>query len=304
MPRLRAVELMLLAAIGLWALNLSITRYILTHGFEPLAYSTVRYGFASLVFVAIGLIVERSLRLTARDLLLAIAAAMVLFVNQLGFVYALHTTSASVIAVILAATPIVAAILGLVLRTETLHARFWIGAVLSLVGVAVVAVGAGGEVSGDAKGVALGLLTASTWALYSILITPLMQRYSATRISATVVAVSWVPLLVVGRPQVAEQHWNLGWWVWFLLVFATLGPLVLTNVLWFRSLDRIGPSRATLATNLQPFVAAVLAVILLGERPGVSLFVGGGLIAVGILLARRPRRAATTDEAAARTLST
>lgn len=294
---------MLLVAIGLWSLNLSVTRYILTHGFEPLAYSIVRYGFASLVFIGLGLVAERSLRLAPRDLLQALAAALVLFVNQLGFVYALNTTSASVIAVILAATPIVAAIIGLVLRTETLHLRFWIGAVLSFVGVGVVAVGASGEVSGDAKGVALGLLTASTWAVYSILITPLMQRYSATRISATVVAASWVPLLLVGRPQLAEQQWDLGWWVWFLLVFATLGPLVLTNVLWFRSLDVIGPSRATLAANLQPFVAAVLAVILLGERPGVSLFVGGALIALGILLARRPRRA-DAAEAAARTLST
>ena len=50
-----------------------------------------------------------------------------------------------------------------------------------------------------------------------------------------------------------------------LLVFATLGPLVVTNVLWFRSIHRIGANRATLAANLQPFVAAVLAVILLSE---------------------------------------
>ena len=53
-----------------------------------------------------------------------------------------------------------------------------------------------------------------------------------------------------------------------LLVLATLGPLVLTNILWFRSIHRIGPARATLAANLQPFVAAVLAVILLSEPLG------------------------------------
>ena len=295
---------MLLGAIGLWSLNLTVTRYILTHGFQPLAYSIVRYGLASLVFAAIGLAVERSLRLTPRDTLRALAAALVLFVNQIGFVYALDTTSASVIAVILAATPIFAAILGLVLRTETLHARFWLGAALSFVGVAVVAVGAGGAVAGDARGIGYGLLTAASWAVYSTLITPLMQRYSATRISATVVAGSWVPLLFVGWSQVSSQQWDLGWWVWVLLAFATLGPLVLTNVLWFRSLDKIGPSRATLAANLQPFLAAVLAVILLGERPGASLFVGGALIAVGILLARRSRRNAATPDAVPRTLST
>jgi drug/metabolite transporter (DMT)-like permease len=72
-----------------------------------------------------------------------------------------------------------------------------------------------------------------------------------------------------------------------LLAFATLGPLVLTNVLWFRSLHRIGPSRATLAANLQPFVAAVFALVLLSERMTAVQVAGGVGIAAGILAARR-----------------
>jgi drug/metabolite transporter (DMT)-like permease len=70
-------------------------------------------------------------------------------------------------------------------------------------------------------------------------------------------------------------------------VFATLGPLVATNVMWFRSLDRIGPARATLAANLQPFVAALVAVVLLSETLGLLEVAGGLLIATGILAARR-----------------
>ena len=67
-------------------------------------------------------------------------------------------------------------------------------------------------------------------------------------------------------PQTAEQDYDLGWEVWALLVFATLGPLVLTNMLWFAALHRIGASRATLVANLQPFVAAVFALVLLSEQ--------------------------------------
>ena len=62
MRRPTSVEVMLLSAIGLWALNLTVSRYILTHGFQPLAYSTVRYGLAALIFVGIALVAERSLR--------------------------------------------------------------------------------------------------------------------------------------------------------------------------------------------------------------------------------------------------
>jgi drug/metabolite transporter (DMT)-like permease len=92
---------------------------------------------------------------------------------------------------------------------------------------------------------------------------------------------------LTGASQVSSQDWNLGWEVWVLLVFATLGPLVLTNELWFRSLDRIGPARATLAANLQPFLAAAIAVVLLSESLGLLELAGGVLIAGGIVAARR-----------------
>jgi drug/metabolite transporter (DMT)-like permease len=70
------------------------------------------------------------------------------------------------------------------------------------------------------------------------------------------------------------------------MAFATLGPLVVTNVLWFRAVHRIGPNRATLAANLQPFVAAVLAVVLLSETLSWLQVAGGVLIAVAILAVR------------------
>ena len=39
--------MMLLTVVVLWALNFTVTRYMLTHGFHPLAYATVRYGAAA-----------------------------------------------------------------------------------------------------------------------------------------------------------------------------------------------------------------------------------------------------------------
>lgn len=292
MRRPSTVEAMLLTTIGLWALNLTVSRYILTHGFQPLAYGTVRYGLAALVFVALTLALERTLRLRRRDLALAGGAAAFVYVNQLGFVYALERSSASVLGLILGATPIFAALAGLALRTELLPPRFWAGALLSFAGVALVALGSGGELSGDLGGVLLGVLTAATWAGYSMLVTPLMRRYSATRISAVVLTAGWVPLALTGATQVSSQDWALGWEVWSLVAFATLGPLVVTNVLWFRSLDRIGPSRATLAANLQPFLAAGIAVVLLSERLAPVELAGGALIGAGILVARRRAAAA------------
>ena len=89
MRRPTSVELMVLGTVLLWALNVTVTRYVLTHGFEPLAYATVRYGAAAAIFVVMALVAERSLRVLRSDILLVAAAAAVLWLNQLAFVYAL-----------------------------------------------------------------------------------------------------------------------------------------------------------------------------------------------------------------------
>ena len=282
---------MMLTTIVMWALNLTLTRYILTHGFQPLAYATVRYGLAVLIFVAIVLVGQRSLRIERRDLPLVLLAALMVLLNQVAFVYALDTTSASTIALILGATPAIAALIGLALGLERMSRRFWIASVVSFAGVGLVALGSGGSVSAGPAGILLGLATATSWAGYALAATPLMQRYSPSHVSAVVLGIAWIGIALVGIPQTLDQKLGLGWEVWALLVSATLGPLVLTTIFWFRVLARIGVSRATLAANLHPFVAAVFALLLLSERMTLLQAAGGVLIAGGIFLARS--RAAT-----------
>lgn len=75
--------------------------------------------------------------------------------------------------------------------------------------------------------------------------------------------------------------------MWAAFAFAVLGPLVLTNFLWFTAIERVGPSRATLVTNLQPFLAALFAVALLSEDLGLLQVAGGVAIGLALVLARR-----------------
>ena len=278
---------MLLVTVVLWALNLTVSRYILTHGFAPLPYAVTRYGAAVLVFVALTVAFERTFRLARRDAGLAALAGVLLWLNQLAFVYALEATTASTVGLILGSLPVFAGILGVVLGLERLPGRFWVGALVSFAGVALVASGAGGGVSGDVRGNLLGVATAATWAGYSVAIAPLMERYSPLRISAIVLMFAWLALAATGGGRLGDQTYHLDVRVWALFAFAVLGPLVVTNVLWYHALHRIGPSRATLAANLQPFVAAVFGVVLLSERMSVLQVAGGGAIGAGILLARR-----------------
>jgi drug/metabolite transporter (DMT)-like permease len=281
---------MLLTTIVLWALNLTASRYVLTHGFQPLAYSTLRYATAAAIFIALTILLERTLRVGRADVRLVLGAAALLLVNQIGFVYALDRTTASTVGLILGATPIFAALIAVALGLDRLSARFWLATVVSFAGVGLVAVGGGGDVSGDAIGIVMSIVTAATWAGYSIVVTPLQERYTPYRVSAIVLGVTTLGLAVAGSNQTGTQDLSLGWEVWSLFAFAVLGPLVVTTVLWYRTLDRIGAARATLAANLHPFVAALFAVVLLSESMTLVQALGGVLIAVGIGLARLRRR--------------
>jgi drug/metabolite transporter, DME family len=295
MRRPTTVELMLLTTVLLWALNLSVTKFILDEGLAPLSYAAVRYGLAAGIFVALALAVEGTLRVARTHLWRVGLAAVTLWVNQMCFVFALDLTAASTVGILLGAIPVFTGLWGLALGTERATGRFWLAAAVSFVGVALVALGAAGQVSASLTGIVLGIATAATWAAYSVVFAPLTRTYSVTRISAIVLPCTWLLLALAGVPQMREQDWSLGWEIWVLLLFATIGPLVLTNVLWFRSIRRIGANRATLVANLEPFVAAVLAVVLLSEPLGVLQVLGGVAIAGGIVLARgRPSRARAT----------
>jgi drug/metabolite transporter (DMT)-like permease len=278
---------MLLGTVSLWALNFTVSKYILDEGFRPLAYSAVRYACAALVFVAITLAWEGSLRISRGQLRLAVVCTVLLFANQLSFVYALKFTTATTVALLFGTLPIFTAILARGSGVEHLSVRFWTAALLSFAGVALVAVGSGGNLSTNLKGDALAVSGAITWAGYSVAITPMMRRYSPFRLSAVFLAAVTVPLALAGSQQLANQSFHFGVLVWLGFAFAVLGPLVTTNLLWFTAIDRVGPSRASLFANLQPFLAAIIALLLLSEKITALQVVGGLAIGGGIVLASR-----------------
>ena len=285
---------MLLGAVLLWALNVTVSKYMLEHGWHPLAYGTIRYFAAISLFWIFTYWRERSFRIARKDVKLVCAAAAALFANQLCFVYSLKLGQASTLSLVFGTTPVFAGFLALVLRLERLQRSFWIGAALTVAGVAFVGIGAGSGASAGYIGFILGTGTALTWALYTIAIAPLMRTYSPYRISALVLALGWIPLALVSIPQVAEQHFTFGWRVWLGFGYAVVGPLFLTNILWFTAVAIVGASRATLFNNLQPFFGVLFALLILSESLHLAEIVGGLLIFAGIALERVRRRPSAT----------
>jgi drug/metabolite transporter (DMT)-like permease len=288
--RVSAVDLMLFGTVLLWALNSTVTRYVLTHGFQPLAYGTIRYFAATVLFWAFTYAREGSFRIALRDLRLVLLAAGVIFGNQLCFVYSVDKTSAATVTLFLGMTPIFIGVLASLIGLERMGRGFWFAALASLVGVGFVASGSGGF-SGKLVWDGLAIMTAATWAAYSVLITPLMRRYSPFRISSLVLLFGWIPLAITGAHQTTTESFHFGWLMWASFGFAVIGPLFLTNILWFTAISRVGPSRASLFSNLQPLFGVLFALILLGEHLTRWEAVGGIAILGAVLLERSQRPA-------------
>ncbi len=281
---------MLFGAMLLWALNITVTKYMFLHGWRPLAYGTIRYFAAIILFWAYVWWRERSFWIARKDLWLVGLAALALFFNQLCFVYSLEFARASTISLLFGVTPVFMGLVSMGLGFERPQRAFWLGAGVTIAGVALVAAATGEGFSAGLKGDLLGLGLGVTWSFYSVAIAPLMRTYSPFRISAAVLLVGWIPLALVSIHQIGEQQFHFGWKVWLGFAYAFVGPLFLTNILWFTAIDRVGAPRASLFQNLQPFFAVFFALVLLSETLHRLEIAGGVLIFAGIVLERVWRR--------------
>jgi drug/metabolite transporter (DMT)-like permease len=177
-------------------------------------------------------------------------------------------------------------LISIVVLRAHLDRSFWIGAALTFAGVALIAAGAGGGLVSGWKGDLLAIALAVTWAAYTVAIAPLMRRYSPYRISAVVLTIGWAPLALVSIPQIGRQDFHFSGTVWLGFVYAVIGPLFLTNILWFTAVDRVGAARASIFNNMQPFFGVLFALLILSESIHGLEVAGGLLIFAGIAYER------------------
>jgi drug/metabolite transporter (DMT)-like permease len=291
-------DVLLLVTVVFWSFNFTVVKYALTHGWEPLSYSSVRFAIGALLFSGYTYAREGSLAVRRSDVLLMLgAAAAGIWLNQLSFVFAIKLTTASTVALMFGTLPIFVALISWAFRLEQLRLRHWIATIISFSGVALVAAGASSGLSGDLGGVLLGLAASATWAIYSAAMGPLMRRYSPYRISAFMGLTGSVPLLLTAIGQIKSQDWSeIGGLAWAAFVYSLFFSLVFTNIMWFTAIDRVGAARASLYANLQPFLGAFFALVVLSEHMGPLQIAGGLVIGAGILVARRTRPPAPSQD--------
>lgn len=293
---------MLLTCVLAWSLNFTVTKYALGHGFSPLSYAAPRFTIATAVFLAIALRQTRPFAMPRRDLRrVALWGALAVSTNQIGFAWSFDFASTTAIALLFGTLPIFAGIFSQVLGIERLGGWRWVAAAVSFGGVALVALGASGEVSTGPGGILLALYAPASFALYSIALAPYVRRHGTFRVNAVISLACLPVLLAAAAPELAHTDWGaITPLAWACLAYSAVIAYAFTNLIWFVAVSRVGAARAAVYANLQPFFGAIFAVLLLSEPMGPLQWAGGVAIAAGIVLSRlRPRTEAERIEAEA-----
>ena len=192
--------------------------------------------------------------------------------------------------------PLFAALLEWGVTKKPLTRRWMLAAAIAITGVAFLAAGGHGSSSPvDAAnvpwGVALGLAAGAAYALYTFTSREVIaQGHSSRAAMGAVFGLGAIPLaavlVVTGAPLLAVPQ-NLG-----IVAYLALGPMFLAYVLFGLGLRHLRGSTVTVITLLEPLVATLLAILIVGERLELLGWIGLVVILVGMAVlspARRPR---------------
>jgi drug/metabolite transporter (DMT)-like permease len=243
---------------------------------SPVVLSQARTSFAVLLLAGYLLLrySREFLRITRRD------AAWCALVGILGltgsnFFYYVAIQQATVaIAITLQYTAPVWVLLWTALRGHQPPTPRRVGAVvLALAGIALTIGLFQSDIKLNVLGTVAGLLASFSFSFYNIAGKQLVSRHHPFRIMFYVLLASALFWLVVNPPwRLVAQHYAPAQWG-FLFLFACLSTL-LPYFFFFSGLKYLDPTRAVIASCLEPVFAVVFAAAFVGEEVGALQIAG------------------------------
>ncbi len=285
----RIAELSVLGVIVLWGGNFIVVKVAIGE-LPPAVFAALRYSLASVVLLSLLRWREGTIRLPRRDLVrLAILGVIGYGFYQILWTTALQTVSAGDSALLIATTPVITGLVAAVVGTDTLTPTKLGGGLVAFVGVAIViGGGVGFTVTGSLVGDLMTLGAAVCWAIYTSFGARFLVRLSALRTTAWAVAFGTLFVIPLGLFQLRGMSdpgpaivGAAG-----AIVYAGVLAAGISNVVVFRAIRLLGPTRVTAFQFFIPAVTVVLAAIILDEPIRAAQIVGGVVIVVGVLLTR------------------
>ncbi|HEY5652227.1 MAG TPA: EamA family transporter [Acidimicrobiia bacterium] len=257
---------------------------------SPMAAGAWRALIGGLGLLAWMWLRHRPLSLAALDWRWVLVGGIAVAGYQLTFFEAVSRTGVAVGTLVTIGTgPVVAGLIDAVTTRTSPRRRWATGAVAAVAGVTLLTLDAP-EV--DLDGVLLALVAGTTFPFYGLAAQRLMRRVEPDVAIGSVFGAGMlllIPLAVRSASEVFASAESI-------ITVAYLGVFTLSvaYILWGFGLHRLTLGVVVVVTLLEPAVASLLGVVVLGEPLTAALLVGVVLVGAGVTLASRTRPAAGT----------
>jgi drug/metabolite transporter (DMT)-like permease len=265
---------------------------LLDHGFAAEDIALLRYLVAAPGFAVVLWRVGGLPGLTRRDAFRLAAIGICVVVGyhvslNVGTKYTTSGTAALVVALAPALTLLLAVGLGL----ERWSLRRAVGLAVAFMGVTIVVLlGAGGELSlTNAKGPLIVLVAPVAFALYNVLLKPLLARYDLVALTAATSLVGTVFLLPLVNGGTIDSVTGISWEDASLVLYLGVVSTFLGYIGWNIGLRGLGATRAVSYAYVISPLAVLMGAVFLEETVTLWLAVGGALVVGGVAVAQRAR---------------
>jgi drug/metabolite transporter (DMT)-like permease len=275
----------------IWAGSFIVVRHVVVD-IPPVHLGFLRFLVATpLMFVALR--IRGNYRLPSKKLFpslgaLGITGVTLLYIFQY---FGVEYTNASTSAVLINTNVIFIALLSLIILKERFNLRKSIGIVLSFIGVVLIVFAQllNETIHFNAQfflGVILIILSALSWAVYSILGKQLLGRYDEITVTAYAFLFGTLFYVPFALPGLSETVMHLSITDWMEVGYLAVACSLFAYVAWYYALKHTETSKAAVFLNFIPFFAIILS-IFSGES--ITFFFLGGaiLIIYGVYLTQR-----------------
>ncbi|NLY71406.1 MAG: DMT family transporter [Clostridiales bacterium] len=193
----------------------------------------------------------------------------------------IQRTSGSLASLILATVPIFGLLADRILYKNRITPVKAIGIIVSIIGVAMIVSGSGGEgFSGSIMGVIFMLVAAISWTSYVVLVKPLNKKYSiltlttALLVSGTIAA---IPIYLINKPSEALTCPKT---VWIILAVSAVVAFALGGFCYIFGVSRLSVTKVVIFENILPIVAIVASYILFKQMLTTIQLIGGAIVLI------------------------
>lgn len=193
---------------------------------------------------------------------LFILGSILYSVQSMFYFSAVQYIPASLAALILYLYPVLVALLAAVVEKEQISLQMMAAAVVSLVGIAVVLGAPLDQLDGG--GMALAFGAALVYSVYITLGRRVVADVPAIVTSALIAAFAALSFLLFGSVT-QSLTFDISWSTWAVILGVVVFSTLLAMAAFFAGMERIGATRASILSTVEPVITIAFSALLLGE---------------------------------------